>query len=158
MEGFWTRIALRAWTVLILLFLFIPILLIFYYAFNTSNIESWPIRGLTLKWFSATWNDPEVRTALVLSIQAGLGATAIALVLGSEGRGLARLVADRCEVRARIPLAGSIGWLEARFAEHLDYAWAMALTAATVFILGTIVAQLGPERRGVAFGRGAPYP
>jgi len=83
MEGFWTRMVLRAWTALILLFLFIPILLIFYYAFNTSNIESWPIRGLTLKWFSSTWNDPEVRTALVLSIQAGLGATAIALVLGS---------------------------------------------------------------------------
>jgi putative spermidine/putrescine transport system permease protein len=83
MEGFWTRMALRAWAVLILLFLFIPILLIFYYAFNTSNIESWPIRGLTLKWFGSTWNDPEVRTALVLSVQAGLGATAIALVLGS---------------------------------------------------------------------------
>src|SRR5438094_693064 len=55
-----------------------------------------------------------------------------------------------------VALAGAIGWLEARFAEHLDYAWAMALTAATVFILGTIVAQLGPERRGVAFGRGSP--
>ncbi len=55
-----------------------------------------------------------------------------------------------------VALAGAIGWLEARLAQHLDYAWAMALTAATVFILGTIVAQLGPERRGVAFGRGAP--
>jgi len=55
-----------------------------------------------------------------------------------------------------VALAGSIGWLEARFAEHLDYAWAMALTAATVFVLGAVVAQLGPERRGVAFGRGAP--
>jgi len=57
-----------------------------------------------------------------------------------------------------VALAGAIGWLEARFAEHLDYAWAMALTAATVFILGAIVAQVGPERRGVAFGRGSPYP
>jgi len=55
-----------------------------------------------------------------------------------------------------VALAGSIGWLEARFAEHLGYAWAMALTAATVFVLGAVVAQLGPERRGVAFGRGAP--
>ena len=82
-EGLWTRIALRAWAALILFFLFFPILLIFFYAFNTSNIESWPIQGLTLKWFAATWNDPEVRTALVLSLQAGLGATAIALVLGS---------------------------------------------------------------------------
>ncbi|HEV2141293.1 MAG TPA: ABC transporter permease [Candidatus Dormibacteraeota bacterium] len=79
----WTRIFLRLWAVLILLFLFIPILLIFFYAFNTSNIESWPIPGLTLKWFSATWNDDNVRSALIVSLQAGLLATAIALVLGS---------------------------------------------------------------------------
>ena len=83
MEGLWTRMALRAWAVLVLLFLFIPILLIFLYAFNTSNIESWPIAGLTTKWFLSTWDDPEVRTALAISVQAGLSATAIALVLGS---------------------------------------------------------------------------
>ena len=83
MESVWTRIWLRIWVVLILLFLFIPILLIFFYAFNTSNIESWPIAGLTTKWFSETWNDDNVRSALVVSLQAGLLATAIALVLGS---------------------------------------------------------------------------
>jgi putative spermidine/putrescine transport system permease protein len=83
MDGLWTRIALRAWVVLILLFLFIPIVLIFFYAFNTSIIESWPIPGLTTRWFGATWNDENVRSALWLSVQAALGATAIALVLGS---------------------------------------------------------------------------
>ena len=82
-EGFWTQMALRIWAALILLFLFIPILLIFLYAFNTSNIESWPIPGLTTKWFTATWDDPDVRSALLLSVQAGLAATAVALVLGS---------------------------------------------------------------------------
>jgi putative spermidine/putrescine transport system permease protein len=81
--GFWSGLALRAWAALVLLFLFIPILLIFFYAFNTSNIESWPIPGLTTRWFGETWNDPNVRTALLLSVQAGLAATAIALVLGS---------------------------------------------------------------------------
>jgi putative spermidine/putrescine transport system permease protein len=83
MDGFWTRLVLRIWVVLILLFLFIPILLIFFYAFNASNIQSWPIPGLTLKWFSATWDNGDVRSALVISLQAGLAATAIALVLGS---------------------------------------------------------------------------
>src|SRR5690348_16743224 len=83
MEGFWTRMALRMWVVLILLFLFIPILLIFFYAFNTSNIQSWPIPGLTTKWFASTWNDENVRNALVVSLQAGLLATVVALVLGS---------------------------------------------------------------------------
>jgi putative spermidine/putrescine transport system permease protein len=83
MESLATRIVLRIWAVLILLFLFIPILLIFFYAFNTSNIETWPIPGLTTKWFVSTWNDENVRNALVVSLQAGLAATAIALVLGS---------------------------------------------------------------------------
>jgi len=83
MEGFWTRLALRAWVVLILLFLFIPIVLILVYAFNSSNIQTWPLPGLTTKWFGATWDDPEVRTALLLSLQAGLASTGLALVLGS---------------------------------------------------------------------------
>jgi putative spermidine/putrescine transport system permease protein len=83
MEGFWTRLALRAWVVLILLFLFIPIVLILVYAFNSSNIQTWPLPGLTTKWFGATWDDPEVRTALGLSLQAGLASTALALLLGS---------------------------------------------------------------------------
>jgi putative spermidine/putrescine transport system permease protein len=79
----WTRIALLVWVALILVFLFTPIVLIFVYAFNTSNIQSWPIPGFTLAWFSRTWEDAEVRRALELSLQAGLTATALALVLGS---------------------------------------------------------------------------
>jgi putative spermidine/putrescine transport system permease protein len=83
LEGRWTRLALQVWAILILLFLFVPILLILVYAFNSSTIESWPIPGLSFRWITATWDDPDVRTALVLSLQAGLAATATALVLGS---------------------------------------------------------------------------
>jgi len=82
-ETAWTRLALRIWVALILAFLFVPILIIMLYAFNTSTIQSWPLPGFTFKWFPETWNDPEVRDALLLSIKAGLIATAIALVLGS---------------------------------------------------------------------------
>ncbi len=82
-ESTWARIALRIWVTFVLFFLFFPLLLIFLYAFNSSNIESWPIRSLSLRWFEPTWNNPDIRTALVLSVQVGLAATAIALVLGS---------------------------------------------------------------------------
>jgi putative spermidine/putrescine transport system permease protein len=83
MESTGLRIALRIWVALVLAFLFIPIALIVLYAFNRSNIESWPISSFTLHWFSVAWNDQQVRGALLLSLRVGLISTAIALVLGS---------------------------------------------------------------------------
>jgi putative spermidine/putrescine transport system permease protein len=77
------RASLRFWVGLVLAFLFFPIVLIVVYAFNTSTIQSWPIAGLTLKWFSVAWTDAEVRSSFVLSLKAGAIATAVALVLGS---------------------------------------------------------------------------
>jgi len=83
METRATRIGLWAWGVLIVAFLWIPLAIMALYAFNSSNIQSWPIPGFTTKWFTEAWNDDEVRTALWLSLRAGLLATAVALVLGS---------------------------------------------------------------------------
>src|SRR2546430_498216 len=55
-----------------------------------------------------------------------------------------------------VAIASQIPHVQALFATGTTYAQVMALSAATVFILGTVAAGLGPERRGVAFGRGAP--
>src|SRR5213593_1706710 len=57
-----------------------------------------------------------------------------------------------------VAIASKLPHVQALFAVHTSYAQAMALSAATVFIVGAIVAGAGPERRGVAFGRGSPYP
>jgi putative spermidine/putrescine transport system permease protein len=53
------------------------------YAFNPVRSQSWPIQGLSLKWFPVAWHNGDVRSALLTSIKAALGATSIALVLGS---------------------------------------------------------------------------
>ncbi len=78
-----TRVFLGVWTALIVLFLLAPILLIVVYAFNPSNIQSWPLHGLSTKWFSSAWHNDAMRQALWLSVRAALLATAIALLLGS---------------------------------------------------------------------------
>ena len=78
-----TAIALRLWATALILFLFVPIVLICVYAFNPSNIQSWPLHGLSTKWFSSTWHNDDMRQALWLSVRAGLISTAIALTLGT---------------------------------------------------------------------------
>ncbi len=78
-----SRVLFAVWAVLILLFLFVPIAIIIVYAFNPSNVQSWPLSGLSTKWFSSTWNNQEMRHALWLSVRAGLISTAIAMLLGS---------------------------------------------------------------------------
>ncbi|HYK26906.1 MAG TPA: ABC transporter permease [Streptosporangiaceae bacterium] len=83
MESSGLRVALRIWVAAVLAFLFIPIVLIVVYAFNKSNIESWPISSFTLHWFSVAWHDSQVRTAFLLSIKVALISTAIAMLLGS---------------------------------------------------------------------------
>ena len=79
----WSRVAFACGAALIMLFLLIPLALIIVYAFNPSNIQSWPLSGLSTKWFSSTWHNEEMRHALWLSVRAGLLATAIAILLGS---------------------------------------------------------------------------
>jgi putative spermidine/putrescine transport system permease protein len=78
-----TRIGLGLWAVLVVLFLWVPLVLICVYAFNASNIQSWPIAGFSTKWFRAAWHNQEARDALVLSLKAAGLATAVALVLGT---------------------------------------------------------------------------
>ena len=70
MESRWLRAGLRVWVALVLAFLFIPIVLIVLYAFNSSNIESWPIPGFSLHWFSVAWHDSQVRSR-VLAVGTG---------------------------------------------------------------------------------------
>jgi putative spermidine/putrescine transport system permease protein len=77
------RIGLLAATVVVVLFLWIPLVVIGVYAFNESNIQSWPISGFSTKWFGEAWDNPEVRDGFWLSVKAALGATGIAIVLGS---------------------------------------------------------------------------
>jgi putative spermidine/putrescine transport system permease protein len=77
------RVGLRIWTIGVVAFLWVPLIIILVYAFNRSNIQSWPITNWTVHWFSAAWNDAQVRSSLWLSVKCALLATAFALVLGT---------------------------------------------------------------------------
>jgi putative spermidine/putrescine transport system permease protein len=78
-----TKLLLRLGTAITLTFIYFPLLVIALYAFNEQKVQTWPIEGLTLDWFDKAFHNPGVRDALWTSVKAGLGATAIALVLGT---------------------------------------------------------------------------
>ena len=67
-----------------LLFLNLPFMVILLYAFTTDEQTfSFPLPGLTLNWFGAAFQRVDLWNALWLSLQVALGATALALVLGT---------------------------------------------------------------------------
>jgi putative spermidine/putrescine transport system permease protein len=77
------RMFLRGGTALTLAFLYVPLIVIAIYAFNKNVVQTWPLPGLSLKWFDRAIHNTGPRDALWTSVKAGLGATAIALVLGT---------------------------------------------------------------------------
>jgi putative spermidine/putrescine transport system permease protein len=67
-----------------ILFLHIPLWLIFLYAFTTDvSAYTFPPPGLTLKWIPQTLANTAMQDALLLSIRVALLATAVALFLGT---------------------------------------------------------------------------
>jgi len=66
-----------------LAFIYIPLIVLAIYAFNSSNILEWPPPGLTLDWFPKAIEEEFAREAFVTSLKAGAAATAIAIVLGT---------------------------------------------------------------------------
>ena len=68
-----------------LLFLHLPLLLIFLYAFTTEEKSfQFPPPGFTTKWFSTAWFDrPDIWGPLYLSIKVAAIATLLALIFGT---------------------------------------------------------------------------
>jgi putative spermidine/putrescine transport system permease protein len=78
-----TRIVLRLGALVTLGFIYLPLFIIALYAFNKNVTQAWPIEKYSVKWFSVAFHDEDVRDALKNSILAAVGATTIALVLGT---------------------------------------------------------------------------
>jgi putative spermidine/putrescine transport system permease protein len=82
-EPRYVRVVLRVATIGVLGFLFLPIVVLFIYAFNSSRIQAWPPKDLTLHWFFEAASNPQILRAFQNSIVAATVATTVALVLGT---------------------------------------------------------------------------
>ncbi len=78
-----SRAALWAVGALVLLFVYAPLAVVALNSLNSDRTFGWPPPGLTLRWWRLAADQQGPRDALLTSVQAGLAATAIALVLGT---------------------------------------------------------------------------
>jgi putative spermidine/putrescine transport system permease protein len=77
------RMVIRILAFIGLAFLYIPLGIVVMNAFNSSQTFEFPPPDFTTKWWSIAADNQGARDGLVASLKAGLGATAIALVLGT---------------------------------------------------------------------------
>jgi putative spermidine/putrescine transport system permease protein len=71
-----------------LLFLHIPVWLIFLYSFTTeTSAYTFPPPGLTFKWIPQAIANPDMQASLLLSMRVGVLATLTALILGTLAAG-----------------------------------------------------------------------
>jgi putative spermidine/putrescine transport system permease protein len=83
MESRALRWFLRIISGAVLIFLYVPLVVVVLYAFTKSSTATWPPQLFTLKWFTVAWHNPQIPIALKNSILVGIVATLIALTLGT---------------------------------------------------------------------------
>jgi putative spermidine/putrescine transport system permease protein len=77
------RAALWVTTGLVLVFIYVPLLLVLLNSFNTDRTFGWPPPGYTTEWWQLAWHSQGARDALWTSVRVAIAATVIAMVLGT---------------------------------------------------------------------------
>src|SRR4051812_30101865 len=73
-----------AWTVLVFIFLYLPILLLIVYSFNKSEMGvEWT--GFTFEWYEKLWNDVSLIDTLKNSLIVASVTTVLSVFLGTIG-------------------------------------------------------------------------
>ncbi len=78
-----SKVVLGAIVVVILAFMYIPLMLVVLNSFNGARIASWPVATFSLEWWGRAFSSDPVRQALINSLLVASGATVIAVILGT---------------------------------------------------------------------------
>jgi spermidine/putrescine transport system permease protein len=74
--------AIRVAVVLPYLFLYFPLIIITMFSFNSSEIQTLPLQGLTLDWYTALWGDQNLIAAFQRTLIVALTTVALSVVVG----------------------------------------------------------------------------
>lgn len=72
------------WTILVFAFLYLPIVLLIVYSFNTSRLNV-NFEGFTLDWYRQMWGNDGIRRALGNSVKIATWVTLVSVPLGTTG-------------------------------------------------------------------------
>ncbi|WP_422369839.1 ABC transporter permease [Hoeflea sp.] len=86
---------IRIYTILVYLFMFLPIAVVVLLSFNANQFGSFPMTGLSTRWFEALWNNDAIMRAFRTSLVLGAMTAVISTVLG--------VLASLALVRYRVP-------------------------------------------------------
>jgi spermidine/putrescine transport system permease protein len=67
----------------LLLFLYAPLIVAVLFAFNSGGNLSWPLQGLSLRWFDKIFGDPSFSSAMGTSAQVAAIVAVLAIVIGT---------------------------------------------------------------------------
>jgi spermidine/putrescine transport system permease protein len=88
---------IRAFTVLVYLFMFLPVAVVVLLAFNANQFGSFPMEGFSFRWFVALWNNDAIVRAFKTSVLLG----ALTAVVSTTFGVLASLALVRYDFRGK---------------------------------------------------------
>ncbi|MFP4328444.1 MAG: ABC transporter permease, partial [Paracoccaceae bacterium] len=101
--GGWGWHLIRAWTVLVYGFMFLPVAVVVLLSFNASQFGSFPMTGLSFRWFVELAQNDAILRAFRTSLILGALTALISTTLG--------VLASLALVRYRVPGANMISTL-----------------------------------------------
>jgi spermidine/putrescine transport system permease protein len=73
---------LNVWFAVLLLFLYVPLLLLLIFSFNDNNLPVFPLRGFTTQAYQDFASNPELRSSVVTSAKIAALSSVVAVILG----------------------------------------------------------------------------
>lgn len=73
---------IRLYTIAVYLFMFLPVAVVVLLSFNSSQFGSFPMEGISLRWFTALWNNDAIVRAFRISLLLGALTAVISTILG----------------------------------------------------------------------------
>jgi spermidine/putrescine transport system permease protein len=76
------RRVLNVWFAVLLVFLYVPLLLLLIFSFNDNNLPVFPLRGFTIQAYQDFASNPELRASVVTSAKIAALSSVVAVILG----------------------------------------------------------------------------